>query len=219
MLPLTFDITARSALTVLCIGAHADDIEIGCGGTLLRLLSERPRVFVHWVVLCSDATRAREARRSATRMLKRAAAHHIQVMQFRDGFLPYDGAEVKQAFEQLKRDVSPDVIFAHHGRDAHQDHRLVSELTWNTFRDHTILEYEIPKYDGDLGQPNVFVPLGSSVRARKIRHLMTAFPSQRGKRWFSPETFEGLMRLRGVECGAAEGHAEAFHSRKVVLRM
>ena len=219
MLPLTFDVTARSPLTVLCIGAHSDDIEIGCGGTILRLLAERPRVSVHWVVLCSDATRAREARRSATRMLKRASAHHIHIMQFRDGFLPYDGAAVKDAFEQLKKDVSPDVIFAHHGRDAHQDHRLVAELTWNTFRDHTILEYEIPKYDGDLGQPNIFVPLGASVRARKIRHLMTAFPSQRSKRWFSPETFEGLMRLRGVECGAAEGHAEAFHARKVVLRV
>jgi LmbE family N-acetylglucosaminyl deacetylase len=219
VLPLTFDVTARAPLTVLCIGAHSDDIEIGCGGTILRLLAERPRVSVHWVVLCSDATRAREARRSATRMLKRASAHRIDIMQFRDGFLPYDGAAVKEAFEQLKRDVSPDVIFAHHGRDAHQDHRLVSELTWNTFRDHTILEYEIPKYDGDLGQPNVFVPLGGSVRARKIRHLMTAFPSQRSKRWFSPETFDGLMRLRGVECGASEGYAEAFHARKVVLRV
>ena len=219
MLSLTFDVTARSPLTVLCIGAHADDIEIGCGGTILRLLAERPRVSVHWVVLCSDATRAEEARRSATRMLKRASAHHIHIMQFRDGFLPYQGAWVKEAFEQLGADVSPDLIFAHHGSDAHQDHRLVSELTWNTFRDHTILEYEIPKYDGDLGRPNVFVPLGASVRARKVRHLMTAFPSQRGKRWFSPGTFEGLMRLRGVECGAVEGHAEAFHSRKLVLRM
>ncbi len=219
MLPLTFGVTARAPLTVLCIGAHADDIEIGCGGTILRLLAERPRVSVHWVVLCGDATRAREARRSAMRMLKRASGHQIQTMQFRDGFLPYDGAEVKKAFERLKSEVSPDVIFAHHGRDSHQDHRLVSDLTWNTFRDHTILEYEIPKYDGDLGQPNVFVPLGAAVRARKIRHLMTAFPSQRSKRWYSAETFEGLMRLRGIECGAEEGHAEAFHSRKVVLRV
>ena len=219
MLSLTFDVAARSPLTVLCIGAHADDIEIGCGGTILRLLAERPRVSVHWVVLCSDATRAEEARRSATRMLTRASAHHIHIMQFRDGFLPYQGAWVKEAFERLGADVSPDVIFAHHGSDAHQDHRLVSELTWNTFRDHTILEYEIPKYDGDIGRPNVFVPLGASVRTRKVRHLMTAFPSQRGKRWFSPETFEGLMRLRGVECGAVEGYAEAFYSRKVVLRV
>jgi LmbE family N-acetylglucosaminyl deacetylase len=219
VLPLTFDAAARSPLTVLCIGAHADDIEIGCGGTILRLLAERPRVTVHWVVLCGDATRAREARRSATRMLRRASTHLIHIMQFRDGFLPYHGAEVKEAFEQLRMNVSPDVIFAHHGRDAHQDHRLVSELTWNTFRDHTILEYEIPKYDGDIGQPNVFVPLSASVRTRKIRHLMTAFPSQRSKRWYSAETFEGLMRLRGVECAAAEGHAEAFHSRKVVLRV
>ena len=219
MLALTFDVTARSPLTVLCIGAHADDIEIGCGGTILRLLAERPRVTVHWVVLCSDAIRAREARRSATLMLKRASAHHIHIMQFRDGFLPYYGPAVKEAFEQLARDVSPDIIFAHHGGDAHQDHRVVSELTWNTFRNHTILEYEIPKYDGDIGRPNVFVPLGASVQSRKIRHLMTAFPSQRSKRWFSPDTFEGLMRLRGIECAAAEGHAEAFHSRKVVLRV
>jgi LmbE family N-acetylglucosaminyl deacetylase len=219
VLPLTLDVTARSPLTVLCIGAHADDIEIGCGGTILRLLAERPRVSVHWVVLCSDATRAREARRSATRMLKRASAHQIHIMQFRDGFLPYEGAAVKEAFEKIGTDVSPDVIFTHHGRDAHQDHRLASELTWNTFRDHTILEYEIPKYDGDIGQPTVFVPLGASIRTRKIRHLMTAFPSQRNKRWFTTKTFEGLMRLRGVECGATEGHAEAFHSRKVVLRV
>jgi LmbE family N-acetylglucosaminyl deacetylase len=219
VLGLTFDVAARSPLTVLCIGAHSDDIEIGCGGTILRLLAERPRVSVHWVVLCGDGTRAREARRSATRMLKRASEHRIHLMQFRDGFLPYHGAEVKEAFEQLRKEVTPDVIFAHHGRDAHQDHRLVSELTWNTFRDHTILEYEIPKYDGDIGQPNVFVPLGASVRRRKIRHLMTAFPSQRSKRWYSPETFDGLMRLRGVECGAEEGHAEAFHSRKMVLRV
>ena len=219
MLPLTFGVAARSPLSVLCIGAHADDIEIGCGGTIMRLLAERPRVSVRWVVLCSDATRAREARNSARRMLGRAGAHEIQIMQFRDAFLPYEGAAVKEAFQKLANDVSPDVIFTHHGRDAHQDHRFASELTWNTFRDHTILEYEIPKYDGDLGQPSVFVPLAASVRDRKVRHLMAAFPSQRSQRWFTPETFEGLMRLRGVESGAAEGHAEAFHLRKTVLRV
>jgi LmbE family N-acetylglucosaminyl deacetylase len=219
MLPLTLGAPPRAPLTVLCLGAHADDIEIGCGGTMLHLLAERRRVSVYWVVLCSDATRAREARRSAARVLKRAFAHEIRIMQFRDGFLPYEGAAVKETFEQIKSEVSPDLIFTHRGNDAHQDHRLVSELTWNTFRDHAILEYEIPKYDGDLGQPNIFVPLGASIRARKLRNLMSAFPSQQGRQWFTPETFDALMRLRGVECGAPEGYAEAFHGRKSVLRL
>jgi LmbE family N-acetylglucosaminyl deacetylase len=219
VLPLTLAGSASSPLSVLCIGAHADDIEIGCGGTMLRLLAERSRVFVHWVVLTSDAVRAREARASAARLLRRAHSREVDILQFRDAFLPHDGAAVKVAFQRLAAARSPDIIFTHHSRDAHQDHRFAAELTWNTFRDHTILEYEIPKYDGDLGQPSVFVPLSASIRARKIRHLMSAFPSQRTKRWFTPDTFAGLMRLRGVECGAAEGHAEAFHLRKATLRV
>jgi len=218
MRPLTLGGPARGPLSVLCLGAHADDIEIGCGGTLLRLLSERTNVRVHWVVMSGSPTRAREAQRSARRILSRARTKVIRVEGFRDGFLPYEGTGVKEVFEQLKAEVSPDLIFTHSGADRHQDHRLMSELTWNTFRDHLILEYEIPKYDGDLGQPNVFVPLREAIRRRKIRLLMSAFPSQRGKRWYSGETFDGLMRLRGIECGAPEGYAEAFHNRKMLLQ-
>ena len=214
---LTLGGTAREPLSVLCLGAHADDIEIGCGGTLLRLLSERRSVSVHWVVMSGSATRAREAQRSARRILSRARAKVIRVERFRDGFLPYEGTAVKEVFEELKAEVSPDLIFTHHRDDCHQDHRLISELTWNTFRDHTILEYEIPKYDGDLGHPNLFVPLPDAIRRRKVKLLMSAFPSQSGKRWYSPATFDGLMRLRGIECAAVEGYAEAFHARKVIL--
>jgi LmbE family N-acetylglucosaminyl deacetylase len=217
MLPLTFGVPARAPLTVLCLGAHPDDIEIGCAGTLLRLLSERRHVRVYWIVMSGDATRSREAQRSARRVLRRATARCIRVERFRDGFLPYAGTAVKEVFEQLKGEVSPDLIFTHYRDDCHQDHRLVSELTWNTFRDHSILEYEVPKYDGDLGHPNVFVPLSEGIRRRKIRLLMSTFPSQAGKRWYSPATFDALMRLRGIECGAPEGYAEAFHARKVVL--
>jgi LmbE family N-acetylglucosaminyl deacetylase len=218
MLSLSLGRGSRAPLTVLCLGAHADDIEIGCGGTILRLLEDRPRVTVHWVVLTADSNRAREARRSASRVLRRARAQHVRIERFRDGFLPYEGAAVKEVFEQVKTAVNPDLIFTHFRDDWHQDHRLVCELTWNTFRDHTILEYEIPKYDGDLAHPNVFVPLSDRVRRQKVRLLMSAFPSQARKRWYTPATFDGLMRLRGVECGASEGYAEAFHGRKVILR-
>jgi len=218
MLPLTFGLPQRAPLTVLCVGAHGDDIEIGCGGTLLQLLAERSHVSIHWVVLSADGTRAREARRSASRILRSAAARHVRIERFRDGFLPYDGAAVKDVFEDLKTVVSPDLVFTHYRHDAHQDHRLVSDLTWNTFRDHYILEYEVPKYDGDLGHPNVFVALTDAVRRRKNRLLMSAFPSQRGKRWFSEATFDALMRLRGIECAAPSGYAEAFYGRKLLLR-
>lgn len=205
----------RGPLTVLCLGAHSDDIEIGCGGTLLLLLATR-RVRVTWVVLAAKGQRAAEARRSAVRFLKGAAAQDVRVQDFRDGYLPYQGADVKDFFETLKP-VQPDLIFTHYRHDRHQDHRLVSELTWNTFRDHLVLEYEVPKYDGDLATPNVYVPLPTAVRRRKVRNLLTGFASQRSKRWFSAETFDGLMRLRGVECAAATGYAEGFHGSKVTL--
>jgi LmbE family N-acetylglucosaminyl deacetylase len=218
MLALTLGVPSRAPLSVLCVGAHPDDIEIGCGGTLLRLLAERPRVTVHWVVICPAGARALEARRSAARLLRGTRASTVEVAQFRDGFLPYQGAAVKDFFEALKRRVSPDLVFTHTRQDDHQDHRLIAELTWNTFRDHCILEYEIPKYDGDLGHPNVFVPLATGIRRRKLRLLMSAFPSQRSKRWFSEATFDSLMRLRGIECGAPEGYAEAFYGRKVVIQ-
>ena len=183
---------------------------------MLRLLEERTKVTVHWLVLSGEPRRAAEAKQSAEQFLRGADARHVRLEAFRDGFLPYEGARVKEVFESLK-DVKPDLIFTHRGDDAHQDHRLVSELTWNTFRDHCILEYEVPKYDGDLGHPNVFVPLPPKIRKRKVELLMTVFPSQAQKRWYSEATFEALMRLRGVECAAADGYAEAFHGRKIVL--
>jgi LmbE family N-acetylglucosaminyl deacetylase len=206
-------------LSVLCLGAHADDIEIGCGGTLFQLLSERSRVRIHWMVLSAEGVRAREARRSASRILRRAAGHHVEIMAFRDGFLPYEATAVKEAFEQLKRVVKPDLVFTHFRDDRHQDHRLVSDLTWNTFRDHLILEYEVPKYDGDLGHPNFFVPLGAAARRQKLSLLKTAFPSQAGRPWYSESTFDAVLRLRGIESGAPEGYAEAFHCRKQIVSL
>lgn len=217
MLALTLGLPRRGPLAVLCLGAHADDLEIGCGGTVLRLLAERRGVAVHWVVFSGDARRAREARQSAERLLRGARSVEVEVAGFRDGFFPFQGAAIKDRFEQIARRGTPDLVFTHRGDDAHQDHRMVSSLTWNTFRDTVILEYEIPKYDGDLGRPNVFVPLSTAVRRRKVRHLMSAFPTQRRKRWYTPSTFEGLMRLRGVECAAASGYAEGFYARKLVV--
>ena len=217
MLPLILGLKSPAPLRVLCLGAHGDDIEIGCGGTLLRLLAERPRVSVYGVVMSATDARLVEVRRSAARMLRRASEHQVRVERFRDGFLPWQGTAVKNVFEELKGAFTPDLIFTHYRDDAHQDHRLISELTWNTWRDHCVLEYEIPKYDGDLGHPNVFVPLSDRLRRQKVRLLMSAFPTQRTKRWYSPATFDALMRVRGVECAAPSGYAEAFHGRKLVL--
>ena len=205
-------------LTVLCLGAHSDDIEIGCAGTLLRLLAECRDVRCHWVVLSGGGSgeRASEARASAGALLGRCATA-IEVQNFRDAYFPYCGEQVKDYFEQLKRQVRPDVVLTHYREDLHQDHRTVAELTWNTFRDHLILEYEIPKYDGGLGSPNLFVPLSEETAARKVELLMTHFASQRSNQWFSEETFRGLMRLRGIECNAPSGYAEAFYCRKGVV--
>jgi len=203
--------------TVLCLGAHSDDIEIGCGGTILRLVAENPGVTVHWVVFSSDDARAAEATASAQRFLSGAADANVEIHRFRDGFLPYDGAKVKAYFEELKRRIDPDLIFTHHGDDLHQDHRLVNELTWNTFRNHLILHYEIPKYDGDLGRPNLYVHLEPARVEEKVRILMECFPSQSDKAWFSEDLFLGLMRMRGMESNAPTGHAEGFFARKVCL--
>ncbi|HWN94955.1 MAG TPA: PIG-L deacetylase family protein [Methylomirabilota bacterium] len=216
MLPLKFDKADRS-LRVLCLGAHSDDIEIGCGGTILRLISEGWRLDVHWVVLCANETRGEEARAGAKDFLSGAAQQKISIERFRDGFLPYSGPPVKEYFEELKKGASPDVIFTHHRADLHQDHRLVCELTWNTFRDHLILEYEVPKFDGDLGRPNFFVSLDEKLARRKIDLLMKHFGSQRTKHWFTEDTFLGLMRLRGVEARTAGRFAEAFYCRKIVF--
>ena len=204
-------------LVVLCLGAHSDDIEIGCGGTILRLAEQYPDCRFHWVVFSASGVREAEARRAAELFVGPSRLKGPHLKTFRDGFMPFVGAELKEVFEQLKPTVSPDVIFTPSRKDAHQDHRLIGELTWNTFRDHLILEYEIPKYDGDLGQPSVFAPLESEVCQKKIRYLMEAFPSQHSKRWFREDTFLSLMRLRGMECNAPSGYAEAFYSRKLVL--
>jgi LmbE family N-acetylglucosaminyl deacetylase len=203
---------------VLCLGAHCDDIEIGCGGTLIRLLAEGVVPAVTWVVFSSNDQRAAEAVQSSRVLLAGAEKTTLVVKTFRDGFFPYHGGEIKEWFEELKATVQPDLVFTHYRDDRHQDHRLISDLTWNTFRGNTILEYEIPKYDGDLGSPNVFVELTEAHCRRKIDHLLSSFKSQTDKSWFTADVFWGLLRLRGMESGAPSGHAEAFHGRKVVIR-
>jgi LmbE family N-acetylglucosaminyl deacetylase len=207
---------SAGAPQILCLGSHSDDIEIGCGGTVLRLAEEYPGCVFHWVVFSAIGVRAQEAQCAAASFAGSRLKGPL-LKTFRDGFMPFEGARVKDIFEELKQ-VSPDLIFTHNRKDAHQDHRLVAELTWNTFRDHLILEYEIPKYDGDMGQPSFFVPLQKEVCQRKVRYIMDAFQSQRGKRWFQEETFFSLMRLRGMECNAPSGYAEAFYCRKLVVR-
>jgi LmbE family N-acetylglucosaminyl deacetylase len=204
-------------LSVLCLGAHSDDIEIGAGATLLSLQERGVRLNVNWCVLSGGAEREKEARASALDFLASAESSQIEVMSFRDSFFPEDGDAIKSWFAELRNRVQPDVIFTHRRGDAHQDHRQVCRLTWNTFRDHSILEYEIPKWDGDMGQPNVYAPVSARVLERKIDLLMTHFGSQRSKQWFDPETFQGLARLRGMECRAPERYAESFFGRKLTL--
>ena len=217
MLPLRLAPRSTGPLRILCLGAHSDDIEIGCGGTILSLIASGTPVDCRWVVLSSDADREREARVSAAEFLKEAQHGEVLVRQFRNGYFPFVGDAVKDFIETLKTAEPPDVIFTHARDDRHQDHRVVSDLTWNTFRNHMILEYEIPKYDGDLGCPNVFVPLDEAHCREKIRILQTAFTTQRDKHWFDEATFRGLMRLRGMESCAPSFHAEAFYARKIVI--
>ena len=217
MLPLQMGRPGAAPLRVLAIGAHSDDAEIGCGGTVLKLVRDGAISAICWVVLTGESTRADEARASAEAMLEGAPETLILQRDFRDGFLPYQGADVKGFFEDVKRDFSPDLILTHQRHDLHQDHRTACELTWNTFRDHFILEYEVPKYDGDMGQPNVFVTLEDDICKRKIEHLMRHFGTQAGKRWFKDDLFSGLMRLRGMECNSPTSYAEAFYCRKAVL--
>jgi LmbE family N-acetylglucosaminyl deacetylase len=204
------------ALRVLAIGAHADDIEIGAGGAILSWIASGAEVSVDWCALSAPGERADEARASAGDFLKGAARADIHLGDFRDGYFPAERTAVKDWVEGLKRLEKPDVILCHQRNDAHQDHRLVCELAWNTFRDHLILEYEIPKWDGDLGQPNIYAPLSDEVLAKKIELLHKHFGTQRPKAWFDDETFRGLARLRGVEC--RERYAEAFFARKLLLK-
>ena len=207
----------RGRLHILCLGAHSDDIEIGCGGLILQLLRESRSVDVDWMVFSAHGRREQEARRSAALFLRGARRQRVMLRAFRDGYFPYD-ASIKETFEELKEGHPPDLVLTHYRHDRHQDHRVVSDLTWNTFRDHLVLEYEIPKYDGDLGSPNLFVPLDRRTCERKAKCLHNVFGSQREKDWFEIETFRGLMRLRGMECRAPEGYAEAFYAPKLVLR-
>ena len=202
---------------ILCLGAHSDDIEIGCGGAILELIAAHPGVRVTWVVFSGNATRETEARRAAARFLRGARTARVIVRKQRDGFFPSEIIEIKEFFEELKRTCAPDLVFTHFRHDRHQDHRTISDLTWNTFRDHLVLEYEIPKWDGDLGSPNMFVPISRPMARRKVTAIHSIFKSQLGHHWFTPDLFYGLMRLRGIEC--CSEFAEAFHSRKAALSL
>ena len=213
---LSLNLPSAPVLRVLCLGAHSDDIEIGCGGLILSLLRAGRSLEVDWVVFSAAGRRADEARTGATLFLEGAKQSRVRLHDFRDGFFPHTPA-IKDAFETLKAETRPDVVLTHYRDDRHQDHRVLSDLAWNTFRDHLVLEYEIPKFDGDLGAPNLFVPLDRELCDRKVAHLETAFGSQRDKHWFAAETFLGLMRLRGMECRAPGGYAEGFYARKVPL--
>ena len=212
MLNLTL---AGPVTKILCLGAHSDDIEIGCGGTILRWLAEYPSAEIYWIVMAASGERRAEAVQSANLFLANARRKEIVVNEFRDGYFPYSGAEIKDFFEDLKRKYLPDVILTHYREDLHQDHRLVSELTWNTFRNHLILEYEIVKYDGDLGAPNLFVHLNESIAHKKIRTILECFKSQKDKNWFTDDVFSSVLRLRGVESNAPDKYAEAYYCRKI----
>jgi LmbE family N-acetylglucosaminyl deacetylase len=216
-LQLTSALQGDRPLRILCIGAHSDDLEIGCSGTVLAWLKAFPEVDVTWVVLSANDERRKEARRSATALLRAARKSEIILGDFRDGYLPAQYADVKEFFEHLKTSVDPDVVLTHWLEDRHQDHRLVAELTWNTWRNQVVLEYEIPKYEGDLKQTNVFVEVPVRLAQRKVAHLQKHFVSQRSKYWFNPENFLAIMRLRGLECRSSSGFAEAFHARKLLL--
>jgi LmbE family N-acetylglucosaminyl deacetylase len=208
---------AGDHLSVLCLGAHSDDIEIGAGGTLLSWLDQGIRLDVHWCVLSGIDERGTEARASADDFLAAAASRTIEIMNFQDGFFPEQSDQIKLWFEALKKRANPDVILTHRRDDAHQDHREVARLAWNTFRDHLILEYEIPKWDGDISTPNLYVPVAAALMRRKVDLLISHFGSQRSKHWFDAETFLGLARLRGMECRADDRYAEAFTARKLPL--
>jgi LmbE family N-acetylglucosaminyl deacetylase len=210
-LPLT------SVRRILCLGAHSDDIEIGIGGTLLGLLERRSDLEVWWSVFSAPGERANEAQASADDFLSGASNREIRIASFRESYFPTEWPSIKDSFEEIKNTFSPDVVFTHYRHDRHQDHRVLSELAWNTFRNHLILEYEILKYDGDLGQPNVFIPLSEEIADRKIRLLLKHFQSQSTKHWFTRDTFEAMHRIRGIECASSTGRAEAFYCRKLVV--
>lgn len=205
------------ALNILALGAHCDDIEIGCGGALLSIIENYNVEAVHWVVFSSNEIRRIEALISAESFLSGVQTKNIVIKNFRNGYFPYVGAEIKDYFEQIKNNFEPNLILTHYRHDRHQDHRTISDLTWNTFRSHMILEYEIPKYDGDISNPNFFIPIENKHKDMKIQNLLKHFSSQSNKQWFTEETFEAIMRLRGIESNAPESYAEAFYARKIIL--
>jgi LmbE family N-acetylglucosaminyl deacetylase len=202
---------------VLCLGAHSDDIEIGCGGTILRLVQEQPDIQIYWLVFSALGGRAREAKRSAGDFLRGVRSRWIRTMNFRESYFPSEWPAIKDAFEQVKRKFEPDLVLTQYRDDRHQDHRVLSDLAWNTFRNHLVLEYEIPKYDGDFGKPNVYIPLPRGLCERKVAALLRYFRTQTNKHWFTADTFWALLRLRGIECAAPAGFAEAFYGRKLWL--
>lgn len=217
MLGLNFPENKKRPYRILCLGAHSDDIEIGSGGAILELLRTRRDLEFHWVVFSSGRDRDREANRSADLFLKGSKKKKVSVLDFRNGFFPSETVQIKEYFEELKNSFVPDIIFTHTRDDLHQDHRVINQLTWNTWRNHFILEYEILKFDGDLGNPNVFVTFDQKICDRKISHLMSCFKTQRDKQWFTKDTFQGLMRVRGVHSCSPGKFAEAFYSRKLII--
>ena len=216
MLELLLNKSRDSSLKILCLGAHSDDIEIGCSGTIMKLLQTYSNVDLLWVVFSADEIRKQEALKSASLLLEKALIKKIRIHNFRDSFFPYQGSEIKESFENMKA-FNPDLIFTHQYSDLHQDHKQISELTYNTFRNHLVLEYEIPKYDGDLGSPNVFSPIDKKLYNQKIELLISSFKSQEHNQWFSDSTFQAILRLRGIEANSPTGYAEAFYCRKIVI--
>lgn len=217
VLGLSFLQQQHTPRKLLFLGAHSDDIEIGCGGTILRLLKEWKNLEIYWIVFGAHAARAAEATKSARLFLRSVGKKTIITKEFRDGFFPYLGGEIKEYFEELKAVFNPELIFTHYRNDLHQDHRLLCELTWNTFRNHLILEYEIIKYDGDLGNPNLYVHLDEATCRMKVNHIGKCFATQNHRAWFTGDAFYSLLRLRGVESNAPERYAEAFYCRKIVF--
>ena len=217
MLSLSLNNEDGKDLKVLCLGSHSDGLEIGCGGTILKLIEKYRQIEICWVVFSGNELRADEARKGAQVFLKQGKDKRVIIKDFRESFFPYIGFEIKEYFEQLKQEFTPDIVFTHYRHDLHQDHRLISELTWSTFRDHLILEYEIPKYDGDFGSPNLFVPISESICRRKIQYLLDTFETQKNKHWFSEDTFSAMLRLRGMESKSPSKFAEAFYCRKMVI--
>lgn len=207
----------KRKLKFLCLGAHSDDIEIGCGGTILRLNEELPKSEFKWVVFSGNGDRKNEAMQSASTFLKKVKSKEINIYDFKESYFPYIGAKIKDNFEKLKNEFNPDIIFTHYLYDAHQDHKLISHLTWNTYRDQVIFEYEIPKYEGDLKTPNVYVTLDELIVKKKINYLIKFFQTQRKKSWFSEETFRSILKIRAIESGCSNEYAEGFHCRKMIL--